>query len=37
MEFLFDVILNLIESCIDEAIDYIGDKIRAAKCKKRQS
>lgn len=37
MEFLLDLIVDGIESCIDEAIDYIADKIRAAKYKKKQS
>lgn len=37
MEFLLDLIVDGIESCIDETIDYIADKIRAAKYKKKQS
>lgn len=37
MEFLLDLFLDGIESCIDEAIDYIADKIRAAKYKKKKS
>lgn len=37
MEFLLDLFLDGIESCIDESIDYIADKIRAAKYKKKQS
>ena len=35
MEVLLDLIFDGIEACIEEVIEYIGDKIRAAKMKKR--
>ena len=34
MEVLLDLVFDGIEVCIEEVIEYIGDKIRAAKMKK---
>ena len=35
MEILLDIVFDGIEACIEAFIEYIGDKIRTSKMKKR--